>query len=158
MLFNACNSPTIELVTFNHPAAGPTSCRLDPTDIKKLMKVASKLAIVVAAVSIQCPLMVIEGFRREKRQNELFRSGHSKLPFPQSKHNIQPAEAVDIAPLPLDWQDRDRFMCLAGAMWQASQRLGVALRWGGDWNRAGDGNTGFDDLGHYELWPFPLRK
>ena len=106
---------------------------------------------------------VLEGRRPEERQNMLHAEGRSQVQWPNSKHNAVPperSEAVDIAPYPIDWDDRSRFAVLAGRMMQAFDTLqddgaipdGLTLRWGGDWDRDDhlDDND-FDDLPHFEL-------
>jgi peptidoglycan L-alanyl-D-glutamate endopeptidase CwlK len=69
-----------------------------------------------------------------------------------------PSSAIDVAPYPIDWDDRERFVYFAGQVMGISDVLyehGVIsrpLRWGGDWNRdtkVRDNN--FDDLCHFEL-------
>ena len=95
---------------------------------------------------------IICGYRSEEEQNEAFRTGHSKLRFPESKHNLSPSAAVDVAPHPIDWNDRDRFHHFAGFVQATAEALGYRLRWGGDWDSDRDmkDNT-FDDLVHFEL-------
>ena len=95
---------------------------------------------------------VLEGFRSNTRQDDLFRQGKSKLQAGESKHNNDPSLAVDIAPYPIDWDDVGRFYLLAGFMFQASTQVGVTLRWGGDWDRdwIHTDQTWFD-LPHFEL-------
>lgn len=95
---------------------------------------------------------VLEGFRSNARQEDLFRQGKSKLRANQSKHNRDPSLAVDLAPYPIDWDNPKRFYLLAGFMFQAAASLGVNLRWGGDWD--GDwihSDQTFMDLPHFEL-------
>ena len=95
---------------------------------------------------------VLEGFRSNARQDELFRQGKSKLGAGTSMHNSDPSMAVDIAPYPIDWENPKRFYLLAGFMFQAASQLGVKLRWGGDWD--GDWihtDQSFMDLPHFEL-------
>lgn len=95
---------------------------------------------------------VIEGYRGRVEQDAAYHAGKSKLPYPQSKHNRTPAWAVDACPYPIDWNDRARFFFLAGAVFQAAYKLGVKMRWGGDWD--GDGawrDQTFHDLPHFEL-------
>lgn len=95
---------------------------------------------------------VLEGFRSNSRQDELFRQGKSKLQGGESKHNNSPSLAVDIVPYPIDWDDHKRFYLLAGMMFQAAAQLGIHLRWGGDWD--GDWvhtDQTFHDLPHFEL-------
>jgi peptidoglycan L-alanyl-D-glutamate endopeptidase CwlK len=95
---------------------------------------------------------VIEGFRTKDRQNQLFSEGKSKVQFPNSKHNKNPSDAIDIVPYPVDWQDDQRFFFLAGLMFQEAKNQGVKLRWGGDWR--GEyrfKENRFKDLPHFEV-------
>jgi len=95
---------------------------------------------------------IIEGHRPEKRQNELFDQGKSQLKFPDGKHNQMPSLAVDAAPYPIDWKDRERVTLFAGFVLGVANEMGIKLRWGGDWNmnfETKDNN--FDDLWHFEL-------
>lgn len=58
-----------------------------------------------------------------------------------SEHNVEPAEAVDFAPWPIDWKKAERFVFLAGFLVGVSRRLKAegrirrALGWGGDFDR-----------------------
>ena len=101
---------------------------------------------------------ILEGHRSNERQEELFRTGKSKLRAGESKHNATPSRAVDAVPYPIDWNDRERIVLFAGYV------LGVAdalynqgkivhqLRWGGDWDRDGQTkDTTFFDGPHFEL-------
>lgn len=95
---------------------------------------------------------IIEGYRDEERQNEMFRTGKSQLTFPDGKHNSKPSKAVDAAPYPIDWKDRERATLFAGFVIGFARAMGIELRWGGDWDRdwqVKDNN--FDDLWHFEL-------
>lgn len=99
------------------------------------------------------------GFRNEKDQNKAFKEGHTKLPFPQSKHNLQPAMAVDAAPYPIDYQDVKRFYHFAGYVRATAQilfntkQISHLVRWGGDWDKDTDiKDNVFNDLPHYELY------
>ena len=95
---------------------------------------------------------VIEGHRSKERQNKLFDEGNSKLKYPKGKHNATPSNAVDVAPYPIDWNDRDRFHYFAGYVIGIASSMGIKIRWGGDWDmdtQTKDNN--FDDLPHFEL-------
>jgi len=95
---------------------------------------------------------VLEGFRSNARQDDLFRQGKSKLRAGQSKHNNQPSNAVDIAPYPIDWNNANRFYLLAGFIFQAASQLDIKLRWGGDWDSDWiHTDQSFHDLPHFEL-------
>jgi peptidoglycan L-alanyl-D-glutamate endopeptidase CwlK len=91
---------------------------------------------------------IIEGVRSQERQDRLVAEGKSKTKF--SKHIT--GRAVDLAPYPIDWEDRDRFHYMGGMLRGIAHQMGVKVIWGGDWN--GDGETkdnNFDDLVHIEL-------
>ena len=57
---------------------------------------------------------VIIGHRGERDQNKAFDEGKSKVRYPKGKHNSNPSTAVDVAPYPIDWEDRERFIYFAG--------------------------------------------
>ena len=95
---------------------------------------------------------IIEGHRSKDRQNKLFDEGKSKLQYPNGKHNATPSMAVDVAPYPIDWNDRERFTYFAGYVVGIAYQMGLNIRWGGDWDmdtQVKDNN--FDDLPHFEI-------
>ncbi len=95
---------------------------------------------------------ILQGHRGEKEQDKLFFEGKSKLEYPQSKHNKSPSEGVDAAPYPIDWNDKERFYYFSGYVLGVASRLGIKIRWGGDWDS--DNNLHdqtFFDLPHFEL-------
>ena len=70
-----------------------------------------------------CTILV--GQRNKQQQNEAFQNGLSKLKYPDSKHNLDPSEAVDAAPWfknppHIRWNDMKKFYHFAGYV------LGVA--------------------------------
>ena len=80
--------------------------------------------------------------------NELVAKGASKTKY--SKH-IE-GRAVDVAPYPINWEDRERMTYFAGMVMGIAKAKGIGLRWGGDWNQNTDlEDNGFDDLPHFEL-------
>lgn len=87
---------------------------------------------------------VICGYRGEKDQNEAFLRGASKAKFPQSEHNKSPSRAVDLAPYPIDWRDRERFRFLSYIIRGIADYQGVKLRWGGDFESV-------SDMPHFEI-------
>jgi|SRR3990167_1636574 len=122
--------------------------RLDTCDdrIKKVLREVIKIF----------DFTILEGFRNEVDQNLAYARGHSKVRWPEGKHNKSPSLAVDIAPFPIDWSSKEaatqRFIYLAGHVMSEARRQGIPLRWGGDW----DGNNDtrderFRDLGHFEI-------
>lgn len=95
---------------------------------------------------------ILCGHRGEEEQNEAFRQGRSQLQFPQSKHNSLPSIAVDVAPYPIDWDNRSRFYHFGGLVLGISIGMGIPIRWGGDWDMDTDLNDqSFFDLPHFEL-------
>jgi peptidoglycan L-alanyl-D-glutamate endopeptidase CwlK len=66
--------------------------------------------------------------------------------------------AVDIAPYPIDWDNKERFnylggliIGLAGAMFLEG-KIKHMIKWGGDWSGTGDpGKTSFYDGPHFEI-------
>lgn len=79
--------------------------------------------------------------RGEESQNEAFDQGLSKLRFPNSKHNLLPAEAIDIFQIIDGSAVFDPVFC-AGVN-KLSKLNGFNLRWGGDFRTLGDS-------GHWE--------
>lgn len=128
---------------------------LTPRDLQRLEGVNADLVRVVKIAADMVPLMVIEGLRTRERHAELYAIGRTKPGKPvtwtlNSKHCE--GLAVDLAPIPLDWTDRKAFLAVAGAMFAGAQRIGVTLRWGGDWDGDGIyGERGESDLPHFEL-------
>jgi hypothetical protein len=95
---------------------------------------------------------VVWGFRDKDAQDDAFRMGYSLVEWPNSKHNTNPSWAMDLAPYPIDWNDRDRFIYLAGHVMLIAHDLGIPLTWGGDWNRNNIiKDERFQDLGHFQL-------
>ena len=107
--------------------------------------------------------MVIEGVRTPERQRALYAQGRTKPGrivtwTLRSRHLVQAdgfGHAVDLAPYPLDWEGPARFPkfdAIARAMFAAADDLGVAIRWGADWDRDGKSRErGDSDSPHWEL-------
>ena len=95
---------------------------------------------------------VIQGHRGEAEQNQAYDAGRSKLRYPDGKHNADPSKAVDVAPYPVDWSDRDRFHYFGGFVLGIASQMGLKIRWGGDWDRDTQvKDNKFDDLPHFEI-------
>lgn len=101
---------------------------------------------------------IICGHRNKIAQDAAFRAKLSEVEWPNSKHNKTPSMAVDVAPYPIDWNDRERFVFFAGHVMATAKLLHYEgfmshrLRWGGNWDN--DNNlkdNQFDDLVHFEL-------
>ena len=95
---------------------------------------------------------ILEGHRSIEDQDKYFREGKSKVKGGESKHNFTPSHAVDVAPYPIDWGDRERFLLFAGYVKGMAANMGIPLRIGADWD--GDFTTRdqtFHDAVHFEL-------
>ena len=91
---------------------------------------------------------IIEGLRSAERQEELLAKGATKVKY--SKH--MEGKAVDLAPYPIDWAERDRFHYMGGMIRGIAKQLNVPIRWGGDWDSDGEiKDNNFDDLVHVEI-------
>ena len=92
------------------------------------------------------------GHRGRDIQEKLFLERKTQVRFPKSKHNSVPSRAVDVAPYPIDYDDRERFTLFAGFVLGVASQLGIAIRWGGDWDQDTEvDDNRFDDLPHFEL-------
>ena len=115
---------------------------------KRLEGVDAKLVNVLNELIKIMYVTVIEGVRSEERQRELLKKGATKVKY--SKH--MSGKAVDIAPYPIDWEDRERFHYMGGMLRGIGQQLGIRVRWGGDWDSDGEiKDNNFDDLVHVEI-------
>jgi peptidoglycan L-alanyl-D-glutamate endopeptidase CwlK len=98
---------------------------------------------------------VTEGHRKKSRQEQLFDEGKTKLHYPHSLHNSFPCQAVDVVPYPIDYNDRERITYFAGFVKGVAYKMGIPIRWGGDWNNNTEvKDNNFDDLPHFELESF----
>ncbi len=113
-------------------------------------------ALVMGLIDITA----IESRRSKARQNRLYsmRPQRSKVQWPNSKHNVlnpgDLAHAVDAAPYVNSRASDNWYHCIymAGVIQACGQKLGVPIRWGGNWDRDGEPITDqeFQDLWHYE--------
>lgn len=94
---------------------------------------------------------VLEGIRTPEQQAENVKNGVSKTH--DTKHLKQPdgySHAMDLAPWPIDWNNRERFVYMQGMIRGIAQQLGIKIRSGIDWKS--DGNiSNFFDGPHVEL-------
>ena len=120
----------------------------------KLEGVDARLVLLLEEVVKYFDITVIEGKRSQERQNQLVKEGKSKTKF--GKH-VQ-GMAVDIAPYPIDWKARDDFHYLGGFVLGIACKMGINIRWGGDWSSSSlakeqrtTKDNKFDDLVHFEI-------
>lgn len=94
---------------------------------------------------------IVEGYRNKEKQDSLY-PRFTQVKFPNSKHNVQPSNAVDVVPYPIDWDDHHRMYYFAGYVTGVAERLGISVRWGGDWDTDTEvSDNSFNDLVHFEL-------
>jgi peptidoglycan L-alanyl-D-glutamate endopeptidase CwlK len=121
-----------------------------------------RLQRVFVEVVLSFDCTVTCGHRGRADQDAAVAAGKSQTPWPTSKHNSSPSKAVDVVPYPVKWgtegtpeqrrKDVARFYLFAGYVLAVAKSLGIALRWGGDWDGDKDFNDQrFDDLPHFEL-------
>ena len=86
---------------------------------------------------------VLCGNRSKEDQNEAYENGTSKLKYPRSNHNSMPSMAVDIAPYPIDWKNKERFIILSNIVKYIAKQKDIEIDWGYDlWGW---------DMPHYQI-------
>lgn len=88
---------------------------------------------------------ILCGHRDKTDQEAAFVAKRSKVLWPNSKHNKKPSMAVDVAPYPIDWDDKERFIRFAGYVQGIADILRYEgfmthrVKWGGDFESFFDG-------------------
>jgi len=116
----------------------------------------SKLQTLFNEVIKYYDCTIICGHRGQAEQDAVFASGKSKLKYPKSKHNTNPARAVDVAPSytgkGIPWEDREKFILFAGFVLGVASQMGIDIVWGGDWDSDKEMKEhSFWDAPHFEL-------
>jgi peptidoglycan L-alanyl-D-glutamate endopeptidase CwlK len=123
------------------------------------------LQIVMREVVKHFDCSVIFGHRTREVQAGLYAQGRTmpgrivtncdgvvKLSKHQGVDGEAPSHAVDVVPYPIDWNDEERMVYFAGFVKGVAVRMGVKIRWGGDWDSDTETkDTNFRDLPHFEL-------
>ena len=126
--------------------------RFGSRSINRLKTCDQKLQELFYEVVKHFDCSILEGHRGEEGQNKAYADGKSKVKYPNGKHNKFPSVAVDVAPYPIDWSDRDRFHYFSGFVLGVAKQMGMNIRWGGDWNQdTKTKDNKFDDLVHFEI-------
>lgn len=98
-------------------------------------------------------MTVLEGVRSLETQKQYVASGSSRTL--NSKHLRQSdgySHAVDVAPYPIDWDDKERFFYMAGLIMGIAESKGIKLTWGHDWDNDNDFEEhSLKDGPHFEL-------
>jgi peptidoglycan L-alanyl-D-glutamate endopeptidase CwlK len=125
---------------------------LDAASAARLRAAHPLLQQLFAAVAEETPIIILASQRGRADQEAAYKAGNSKARFGQSAHNWSPSVALDVAPAPLDWNNRKAFIALSEIVLRIAEKMGIPIRWGGDWNMDGDKTTSDAwDLPHYEL-------
>jgi peptidoglycan L-alanyl-D-glutamate endopeptidase CwlK len=120
---------------------------------EKLSTCDPRIQSILREVIKDFDFAVLEGRRSSERQAELYAQGRT-APGPivtyakpgQSDHESgdKLSPAVDIAPYPIDFDDRERFCELAARVEQEASLQGVPMRWGGTF-------VAIEDLPHFVI-------
>jgi peptidoglycan L-alanyl-D-glutamate endopeptidase CwlK len=134
--------------------------RFSRTSRSRLEGVDPRLVLLLNEVVKYFDIIVIEGKRSQERQNQLVKEGRSKTKFGKHVDGL----AVDIAPYDptvkgkIDWNARDDFHMLGGFVLGVACKMGINIRWGGDWSSSSlakevrsTKDNNFDDLVHFEI-------
>jgi len=104
------------------------------------------------AIKVGPDFTVTDGLRTTEDQQKLYAQGRTEpgpiLTYADGvikKSNHQSGRAVDLAPYPIDYEDRERFYYLAGYLMALAQTMNIPLEWGGHW----PGKK--QDLPHFQL-------
>lgn len=124
---------------------------------ERLVGVDARLvAVVRRAIELSTvDFTVLEGVRTLGRQKELYAQGRTapgKVVTWTMKSKHIDGLAVDLVPFPVDWNDSEKFMAIARAMFAAASELGVNIRWGANW----DGDDKPFEKGEYDSPHFEL--
>ncbi len=128
------------------------------TSFSKLSTCHPDLQAIFYEVIKDFDCIILEGHRDQASQEQAFLNRKTKLHWPDGKHNSLPSNAIDAAPYPLNWENKEGFYFFAGWVMSVVQRLKYegkithSVRWGGDWDSDRDlRDQDFNDLVHFEL-------
>lgn len=117
---------------------------LSKKSIQKLNTCHSDLKRLIKTVALEEKCAVICGFRGRYEQEKAYNTGKSKAKWGMSKHNLKPSQAVDVVPLPLNWNDIPAFERLGEKIMAKAAELNIKVKWGRDF-------TNLKDYPHFEL-------
>lgn len=134
--------------------------------LKNLTRVHQDLLKVFTTVIKRYDHSVTCGWRSHEDQQKALDAGLSTKKPGESTHNGWRQEAsgvwlpdptgislaVDASPYPINWDDIPRFNHFGHYVLGVADGLGIALTWGGDWNRNWNlKDQTFHDRPHFEL-------
>jgi hypothetical protein len=120
---------------------------MDKRSLEKVKECHRKLQkiIKIAAKNPPVQFIVVWGYRGEEAQNSAYRNKKTKVKYPGSKHNKEPAEAFDFAVIidgKIEWHDLNQYCILGGYFLGIAYANSIDIAWGGSWGW---------DFGHIEL-------
>jgi len=128
---------------------------LDKKSLDKLDTCHVDLQILAKEAIKHMDFTIIWGYRNRAEQDKAY-AANNGVPWPHSKHNhmtkklvdgefimVPESLAIDIAPVPLDWKNTDRFCVLLGVFKACASIMGIPIRLGPDVRKG--------DYGHIEL-------
>lgn len=119
---------------------------------ERLMTCHPDIQRIMIAVVKKYDITIVCGHRNAQDQNAAYAANNSQVKWPDSKHNEYPSNGIDVVPYPDMWDSNRQFYFMAGYIQSVADELGIAIRWGGDWDDDGDlDDNKFMDLGHFEL-------
>lgn len=119
---------------------------------ERLSKCHPDIIRLAIAVNNVLPIHCICGARNKEEQDKAYKDGKSKVPWPNSKHNISPeagrkvSHAADFVPgdgRVIDWDNTKAFEVMCLVFEQKADELGIKIKLGRDFS--------FQDFPHIEL-------
>lgn len=136
-----------------YKSSEPQGTLFDNGSHKRFLLAHRALQTVLAEARNEIEFQILDSQRGRQAQETAFNLGHSKVHFGHSAHNWSPALATDLAPLKIDWNNRQPFVEICRTVVRVARKLTVPVRWLGDPN--GDGNIADGwDFPHIELHPW----
>lgn len=117
---------------------------LSKKSLEKLATCDSRLRVIVGELSGMLDVAVLCGHRSKEEQDKAVAGGFSKTKWPTSKHNTLPSKAVDLAPLPIDWDNLSAFEHMIDLVKKIAADYGIKIRCGADFKS-------FKDYPHIEV-------
>lgn len=106
---------------------------------KRLNECHPELQRLFEVVVREYDCTILVGYRGKEEQNKAYEGRKSQLRFPQSKHNKEPSDAVDVAPWfaekpHIRWGDTEKFYEFMGFVRGIAYMLDINIRCGGNWD------------------------
>ena len=77
-------------------------------------------------------MKILAGYRGQVEQDAAFKAGQTAVSWPNSKHNVYPSRAVDVAPVidgrGIPYSEHCHWHVLAGAVLQKSKELDIRIK------------------------------